>query len=71
MTGYSAFRIFEELLRVDPANYILGERPNFWVASLVTVVGLLWFVSTQRARSSRYSATGLERLKPGVRRSRP
>jgi prolipoprotein diacylglyceryltransferase len=51
VTGYSAFRIFEELLRVDPAHHILGERLNFWVASLLTLVGIAWFAYTQRARS--------------------
>jgi prolipoprotein diacylglyceryl transferase len=49
VTGYSAFRIFEELLRVDPAHHFLGERLNFWVASVLTLVGLTWFVYTQRA----------------------
>jgi prolipoprotein diacylglyceryl transferase len=49
VTGYSAFRIFEELLRVDPAHRILGMRLNFWVASVLTLVGLAWFVRTQRA----------------------
>lgn len=48
VAGYSAFRIFEELLRVDPAHHILGERLNFWVASLLTVIGLAWFVRAQR-----------------------
>jgi prolipoprotein diacylglyceryltransferase len=49
VTGYSAFRIFEELLRVDPAHHILGERLNFWVASLLTLAGITWFAYTQRA----------------------
>jgi prolipoprotein diacylglyceryl transferase len=49
VTGYSAFRIFEETLRVDPAHHYLGERLNFWVASLLTVVGAAWFAYTQRA----------------------
>jgi prolipoprotein diacylglyceryl transferase len=49
VTGYSAFRIFEELLRVDPAHHILGERVNFWVACLLTLVGMAWFAYTQRA----------------------
>ena len=48
VAGYSAFRIFEELLRVDPAHHILGERLNFWVASLLTAAGLAWFARTQR-----------------------
>ncbi len=49
VTGYSGFRIFEELLRVDPAHHILGERLNFWVACLLTLVGAAWFLYTQRA----------------------
>jgi prolipoprotein diacylglyceryl transferase len=49
VTGYSAFRIFEETLRVDPAHHILGERLNFWVACVLTVVGAAWFVYTQRS----------------------
>jgi prolipoprotein diacylglyceryl transferase len=49
VAGYSAFRIFEELLRVDPAHHILGERLNFWVALLLTIAGLAWFAYTQRA----------------------
>jgi prolipoprotein diacylglyceryl transferase len=49
VTGYSAFRIFEETLRVDPAHHILGERLNFWVACLLTLVGIAWFAYTQRA----------------------
>jgi prolipoprotein diacylglyceryl transferase len=52
VTGYSAFRIFEELLRVDPAHHILGMRLNFWVSCLLTLVGLAWFVYTQRPRSA-------------------
>ncbi len=49
VTGYSAFRIFEETLRVDPAHHILGERLNFWVACVLTIVGAAWFAYTQRA----------------------
>ncbi|MBS1889348.1 MAG: prolipoprotein diacylglyceryl transferase [Actinobacteria bacterium] len=48
--GYSAFRIFEESLRVDPAHHILGQRLNFWVAILLTLAGAAWFVWAQRDR---------------------
>ena len=48
VTGYSAFRIFEESLRVDPAHYILGLRLNFYVACLLTIAGATWFVASQR-----------------------
>jgi prolipoprotein diacylglyceryl transferase len=55
VTGYSAFRIFEETLRVDPAHHFLGERLNFWVALLLTIVGASWFAYTQRAGAARAS----------------
>ena len=48
VAGYSGFRIFEELLRVDPSHHILGLRLNFYVASLLTLAGLAWFVRIQR-----------------------
>ena len=48
VAGYSAFRIFEELLRVDPAHHFLGLRLNLFVAVLGTVGGLLWFALSQR-----------------------
>jgi prolipoprotein diacylglyceryl transferase len=47
VTGYSAFRIFEESLRIDPAHHILGLRLNFFVAVLLTIAGALWFLRTQ------------------------
>ncbi len=48
VAGYSAFRIFEETIRVDPAHYYLGLRLNFYVAVAVMLAGLAWFVRTQR-----------------------
>jgi prolipoprotein diacylglyceryltransferase len=48
VAGYSAFRILEELLRVDPAHHVLGLRLNFFVAGTLTAAGLLWFWRIQR-----------------------
>ncbi|MGH3783191.1 MAG: prolipoprotein diacylglyceryl transferase family protein [Pseudonocardiaceae bacterium] len=48
VTGYSAFRIFEESLRVDYSQHFLGLRLNFFVASALTLVGLAWFLGIQR-----------------------
>jgi prolipoprotein diacylglyceryl transferase len=48
VAGYSAFRIFEESLRVDPAHHILGLRLNLYVAAILMIVGLVWFAYTQR-----------------------
>jgi hypothetical protein len=61
ITGYSAFRIFEETLRVDPAHYILGLRLNFYVACGLTVAGIIWFVAIQRRGSA--SQTGWRRAR--------
>ena len=46
--GYSAFRIFEETLRIDSSEHILGLRLNFFVALIGTIAGLAWFVINQR-----------------------
>jgi prolipoprotein diacylglyceryl transferase len=48
VAGYSLFRIFEELLRIDPAHHILGLRLNFYLASALTVAGATWFIASQR-----------------------
>ena len=32
---YTAFRTFEETLRIDPSNHFLGQRVNFWVSLVV------------------------------------
>jgi prolipoprotein diacylglyceryl transferase len=48
IAGYSGFRIFEETLRIDYSNHILGLRLNFFVASLLCAAGLAWFVAIQR-----------------------
>ena len=48
VAGYSGFRIFEETLRIDYSNHILGMRLNFWIALLGCLIGLAWFVAIQR-----------------------
>jgi prolipoprotein diacylglyceryl transferase len=48
VAGYSGFRIFEETLRIDYSTHILGLRLNFFVASVLCVIGLLWFLAIQR-----------------------
>ena len=48
VAGYSFARIGEELLRVDPAHHIFGLRLNFYVASILCLAGIAWFVRIQR-----------------------
>jgi prolipoprotein diacylglyceryl transferase len=49
VAGYSAFRIFEETVRIDTSEHFLGLRLNFYVATVLTLVGLAWFVRAQRS----------------------
>jgi prolipoprotein diacylglyceryl transferase len=53
VTGYSAFRIFEESLRIDSSQHFLGLRLNFFIATLLTVAGAIWFVLSQRRPTRR------------------
>jgi len=48
VAGYSGFRIFEETQRIDFSNYILGLRLNFFIALILCLTGLAWFVAVQR-----------------------
>ena len=80
--GYSAYRIFEESLRIDSSVYIFGLRLNMYIASLLTVVGAVWFYRSQRRPARELtarppaapppgrSAAGLRRRRPHPR-SRP
>ena len=47
VAGYSAFRIFEESIRIDYSQYILGLRLNFFIALVMTAIGLAWFALNQ------------------------
>src|SRR5215472_8835201 len=48
VAGYSAFRIFEESVRIDSSVYFFGLRLNMYIAVILTVTGLVWFVLAQR-----------------------
>ncbi len=45
---YSFGRFWVELVRIDPANDILGLRVNTWVSAIVCLAGIAWFVLSQR-----------------------
>jgi prolipoprotein diacylglyceryltransferase len=46
--GYSAYRIFEESLRIDSSVYFLGLRLNTYIASALALIGAFWFYRSQR-----------------------
>lgn len=50
VTGYSAFRIFEESLRIDSSEHFFGLRLNFYIATILAVGGAVWFVRSQRGK---------------------
>jgi prolipoprotein diacylglyceryl transferase len=41
---YTTFRTFEEVLRIDPSNYFLHMRVNFWVSLVVWILSVGFFV---------------------------
>jgi prolipoprotein diacylglyceryl transferase len=60
VTGYSAFRIYEESLRIDYSEHFLGLRFNAFVASALTIAGVVWFGYTQRRRRAAEPSGGLD-----------
>jgi prolipoprotein diacylglyceryltransferase len=48
---YTAFRTFEETLRIDPSSHFLGQRLNFWVSLACFVGSVAFFVWWQFIRS--------------------
>jgi prolipoprotein diacylglyceryl transferase len=51
VAGYSGFRIFEETQRIDYSVHVLGLRLNFFIATILCLIGLVWFVACQRGWS--------------------
>jgi prolipoprotein diacylglyceryl transferase len=48
VAGYSAYRIFEETIRIDSSAHFLGLRLNMYIAIALSVIGAVWFVRSQR-----------------------
>ncbi len=69
VAGYSAFRIFEETIRIDYSNHILGMRLNFWIAGLLFLAGIAWFVVIQRRGTT--DPGHVEEPRPDARKVRP
>ena len=47
VAGYSAFRIFEETIRIDSSAHFLGLRLNLYIAIAGTLAGTAWFTAIQ------------------------
>jgi len=46
---YCFGRLWIELIRIDPANHVLGLRVNVWVSGIGLAAGLVWFWLSQRS----------------------
>jgi prolipoprotein diacylglyceryl transferase len=65
VAGYSAYRIFEETIRIDSSQHFLGLRLNLYVATILMLIGIAWFIRAQRAPAVTVgSATGPPTLSP-------
>jgi prolipoprotein diacylglyceryl transferase len=49
---YTAFRTYEETLRIDPSNHFAGQRINFWVSLVVFIGSVSFFVWWQFLRKT-------------------
>jgi len=61
VAGYSGYRVFEESIRIDSSEHFLGLRLNMFVAVLLTVIGVVWFVIAQHRPERPYTV-----LPPGA-----
>jgi prolipoprotein diacylglyceryl transferase len=66
VAGYSAFRIFEESVRIDSSAHFLGLRLNFFIACVGTAAGLVWFVLVQRRKDRPEPAQQAESVPSGA-----
>jgi prolipoprotein diacylglyceryl transferase len=61
---YTAFRTYEETLRIDPSSHFLGQRINFWVSLGCFVLSVAFFVWWQFLHTP-------SQPKPQVKKARP
>jgi prolipoprotein diacylglyceryl transferase len=61
---YTAFRTFEETLRIDPSHHFLGMRLNFFVSLLCFAAATAFFVWWQFLRAPSSSDGGIARSRP-------
>jgi phosphatidylglycerol---prolipoprotein diacylglyceryl transferase len=66
VAGYSAFRIFEETVRIDSSAHFLGLRLNFFIACIGTAAGLAWFAFAQRRKREAGPPQRAESVPTGV-----
>ncbi len=66
VAGYSAFRIFEESLRIDSSAHFLGLRLNYFIACAGTLACITWFILVQRRKDTPEPAKQAESVPSGA-----
>jgi prolipoprotein diacylglyceryl transferase len=61
---YTAFRTYEETLRIDPSKHFAGERLNFWVSLALFVLSTGFFLWWQLFRKNSNNARRARPLPP-------
>ena len=61
---YTAFRMYEETLRIDPAHHFLGQRLNFWVSLVLFVLSLGFFIWWQFLRRGKDEPRAVRPARP-------
>jgi prolipoprotein diacylglyceryl transferase len=64
VSWYSAFRIYEETLRIDPSGHLGGMRTNFWVALFSFVASTAFFIWWQFLRKPDAERPARPKAKP-------
>ena len=64
VAGYSAYRIFEETIRIDSSAHFLGLRLNLYIAVAGTLAGAPWFTAIQRRRPRLHPAAAKVSVSP-------
>ena len=61
---YTAFRTYEETLRIDPSNHFAGQRINFWVSLGCFVLSVAFFIWWQFLRTPSEERRPVQRARP-------
>ena len=61
---YTAFRTYEETLRIDPSSHFAGQRINFWVSLACFVVSVAFFLWWQFFRDPTEHVHKVPKAKP-------
>jgi prolipoprotein diacylglyceryl transferase len=67
---YTAFRTYEETLRIDPSHYWEGHRVNFWVSLGLLVASVAFFVWWQFLHRPAEEKPAAQRARPVPKGSR-